>query len=606
MCSLGATRLKIIDLVGGDQPITTPNGEAAIVFNGEIYNHLELRRELESLGHCFQSHCDTETVFRAFLEWDTDAFARLRGMFAVALWTASSRRLVLARDRLGIKPLYIARQGEELFFGSELKAILVHPEIERRLSLSGLDCYLSLNYVPAPWTLVDGIEKVLPGHWVEWHDGKLRSEAYWHLPEGTPGRHTVESAREELDSLLQQSVREHLVSDVPLGVWLSGGIDSSTILHYAANASSSRLKTFSISFRGRSFDETEYVEQAARLYGTDHEQMDLNPEQDLQGAIEEFSYYSDEPSADAGALPVWFLSKLCKTRTTVALSGEGADELFAGYLTYPANRIARYLRTLPSASLRLAQGALRRWPVSDEKISFEYQLKRLLTGSLMPAEYAHVYWNGTFSEVEKQSLLRTSSPKAFDAMLADLRQALPGNDDLAPYLAFDQKYYLPDDILVKSDRMSMAHAVEVRPPYLDHRIVEFAATLPASLKIRGRRQKFLLKDIMKDKLPALILQRKKMGFDIPAHEWLRGPLRTLLIDTLNTGLGDYPELFHSEAILSLLRSHLERQVNVGYHLWGLMILFLWMRKWRIQAPISATAKRQLQTEGVGISTYWWC
>ncbi len=601
ICSLGATRLKIIDLVGGDQPITSDDGEAAIVFNGEIYNHLELRAELESLGHRFQSHCDTETVFRAFLEWDTDAFVRLRGMFAVALWTTSTKRLVLARDRVGIKPLYIARQGEELFFGSELKAILVHPEIERRLSLSGLDCYLSLNYVPAPWTLVDGIEKVLPGHWVEWRDGQLRSEAYWRLPEGTPGRHTLESASEELDSLLQQSVREHLVSDVPLGVWLSGGIDSSTILHYAANASSSRLKTFSISFRGRSFDETEYVQQAAKQYATDHEQLDLNPEQDLQGAIEEFAYYSDEPSADAGALPVWFLSKLCKTRTTVALSGEGADELFAGYLTYRANRIARHLRTLPSSSLRLALSGLRHWPVSDEKISFEYQLKRLLNGSLMPPEQAHVYWNGTFSEAEKRSLLQTEPASAFDGMLADLRQALPGNDDLAPYLAFDQKYYLPDDILVKSDRMSMAHSVEVRPPYLDHRIVEFAATLPASLKIRGRRQKFLLKDIMKDKLPAAILQRKKVGFDIPAHEWLRGPLRSLLVDTLNTGLSEYPELFRSEVIQSYLRSHLERRVNIGYHLWGLMILFLWMKKWRIQAPASATT-RQLYPEGVGIST----
>ncbi len=602
ICSLGATRLKIIDLLGGDQPIQSDDGEAAIVFNGEIYNHLELRRELESLGHHFQSHCDTETVFRAFLEWDTDAFTRLRGMFAVALWTTSTRRLVLARDRIGIKPLYIARQGEELFFGSELKAILVHPEIERRLSLAGLDCYLSLNYVPAPWTLVEGIEKVLPGHWVEWRDGELRSEAYWRLPEGTPGRHTLESAREELDSLLQQSVREHLLSDVPLGVWLSGGIDSSTILHYAAGASSSRLKTFSISFRGRSFDETEYVTQAATLYDTDHEQLDLNPEQDLQGAIEEFAYYSDEPSADAGALPVWFLSKLCKARTTVALSGEGADELFAGYLTYPANRIARYLRALPSSSLRLVLSALGHWPVSDEKISFEYQLKRLLNGSLMPPEQAHVYWNGTFSEAEKRSLLRTQPPGAFDAMLAELRLALPGNDDLAPYLTFDQKYYLADDILVKSDRMSMAHAVEVRPPYLDHRIVEFAATLPASLKIRGRRQKFLLKDIMKDKLPASILQRKKMGFDIPAHEWFRGPLRSLLMDTLNTGLSDYPELFHREAMQSYLRSHLERRVNIGYHLWGLMILFLWMKKWRIQAPTSATARRQLQPEGVGIST----
>ena len=602
LCSLGATRLKIIDLVGGDQPITSDDGEAAIAFNGEIYNHLELRSELESLGHRFQSHCDTETVFRAFLQWDTAAFTRLRGMFAVALWTTSSRRLVLARDRMGIKPLYIARQGEDLFFGSELKAILVHPEIERRLSLAGLDCYLSLNYVPAPWTLVDGIEKVLPGHWVEWRDGQLRSQAYWRLPEGTPGHHTLESAGEELNSLLQQSVREHLVSDVPLGVWLSGGIDSTTILHYAANASSSRLKTFSISFRGRSFDETAYVEQAAKQYGTDHQQLDLNPEQDLQGAIEEFAYYSDEPSADAGALPVWFLSKLCKTRTTVALSGEGADELFGGYLTYRANRIARRLRALPSKSMRIVLRALRHWPVSDEKISFEYQLKRLLDGSLMVPERAHVHWNGTFSDADKRALLQMELPAALDMMLADLRQALPGDDPLAPYLWFDQKYYLPDDILVKSDRMSMAHSVEVRPPYLDHRIVEFAATLPASLKIRGQRQKLLLKYIMKEKLPPSILQRKKVGFDIPAHEWLRGPLRSLLMDTLSTGLSEYPGLFCSDAVLSYLRNHLERRVNIGYHLWGLMILFLWMKKWGIQAPAGAITKRQLQPEGIGIST----
>ena len=590
LCSLGATRLKIIDLVGGDQPITSDDGEAAIVFNGEIYNHLELRRELETLGHRFQSHCDTETVFRAFLQWDTAAFGRLRGMFAVALWTTSSRRLVLARDRMGIKPLYIARRGEDLFFGSELKAIMVHPEIERCLSLAGLDCYLSLNYVPAPWTLVDGIEKVLPGHWVEWCDGHLRSEAYWRLPEGTSGQHTLESAREELDSLLQQSVREHLLSDVPLGVWLSGGIDSTTILHYAAKASSSPLKTFSISFRGRSFDETEYVDQAAKLYGTDHQELDLNPEQDLQGAIEEFAYYSDEPSADAGALPVWFVSKLCKTRTTVALSGEGADELFGGYLTYRANRIAHYIRRLPSGSRRLALGALRHWPVSDEKISFEYQLKRLLDGSLMPPERAHVYWNGTFSDTDKRSLLQVELPSGLDTILGGLRRVLPGNDDLAPFLWFDQKYFLADDILVKSDRMSMAHAVEVRPPYLDHRIVEFAATLPASLKIRGRRQKVLLKELMKNVLPPSILQRKKIGFDIPAHDWLRAGLRSLLTDALHTGLSEYPELFRSEAIESILRNHLERRVNIGYHLWGLMILFLWMKQWHIQPPAARSTR----------------
>lgn len=235
--SLGATRLKIIDLEGGNQPIIGAGGDVVIAFNGEIYNHQEIRRELEAIGHRFQSHTDTETVLEAFLEWDTDCFRKLRGMFAVALWTESSKRLVLARDRVGIKPLYISRRGREILFGSEIKAIFAHPEVDRRLSLAGLDCYLALNYVPCPYTLVEGIEKFPPGHWLEWRAGSIRTEPYWQLPLRRRPYSPLASATEQLDDLLQQSVREHLLSDVPLGVWLSGGIDSSTVLHYAANAS---------------------------------------------------------------------------------------------------------------------------------------------------------------------------------------------------------------------------------------------------------------------------------------------------------------------------------------------------------------------------------
>jgi asparagine synthase (glutamine-hydrolysing) len=583
-CSMGATRLKIIDLDSGDQPIRAE--DTTIVFNGEIYNHKELRNELESLGHRFRSHCDTETVLHAFLQWDTRCFSRLRGMFAVALWTESSRRLVLARDRTGIKPLYIARRGEDLFFGSELKAILVHPEIERRLSLAGLDCYLSLNYVPCPWTLMDGIEKLPPGRWLEWRDGEVYSDSYWRLPFGASRQWTLDSAKQELDSLLQQSTREHLLSDVPLGIWLSGGIDSSTILHYAATQSSSRLKTFSISFRGRSFDETPYIRQVVDQYGTEHEELDLSPDADLQGAIEEFGYYSDEPNADAGALPVWFLSKMCKTKTTVALSGEGADELFGGYLTYRANQLACQTRYLPSSAIRFALDVVRRWPVSDDKISFEYKLKRFLQGSLLSPARAHVHWNGTFSDDERQSLLQKPLPGSLNQILGELREKFPSEDELAPYLWFDQKYYLPDDILTKVDRMSMAHSIEVRPPFLDHRIVEFAASLPRSLKIRGSCQKFLLKELMRGKLPPAIRRRKKIGFDIPVHDWLRGPLRSLLADTLHAGASAHPDLFRGDVIEFYLSSHLERRANFGYHLWGLLVLFLWMKKWRVQTTFS--------------------
>ncbi len=582
MFSLGAARLKIIDLSCGNQPILENGGESGIVFNGEIYNHLELRAELEALGHKFVSHSDTETVLKAFLQWDTDCFARLRGMFAVALWNVAQKRIVLARDRMGIKPLYYVRKGEELYFGSELKAILIHPEISRVLSLEGLDCYLSLNYVPSPWSLIDGIRKLDAGGWMEWRDGQVREGTYWTLPYGDIRDISLEDAKAELDALLSDSIREHLLSDVPLGVWLSGGLDSTSILHYAAKASPSRLNTFSISFKGRSFDESSYIHRAVKQYGTVHEELDLNSSMDLVSAIEQFAYYSDEPSADAGALPVWFLSKLCKTRTTVALSGEGADELFGGYLTYRANRISRILRNFPKATMHLGLAALRQWPVSDEKIGFEYKAIRMLEGSLMSPEQAHVYWNGTFSDRGKHAILKRPLPSTLHQIIGQIRNLPNVKDDLAPYLWLDQKYYLADDILNKSDRMSMAHSVEVRPAFLDHRIVEFAARLPAHLKINGSTQKIVLRKLMHDKLPSDILNRQKVGFDIPAHEWLRGPLRPLLDDALQFGLSEYGELFRRDEIEVLKKHHLQRKLNVGYQLWGLLILFLWMKQWRVQ------------------------
>jgi asparagine synthase (glutamine-hydrolysing) len=591
--SLGATRLKIIDLDAGDQPLISEGGDTVIAFNGEIYNHREVRRELEQRGHRFRSQTDTETFLAAFIEWDTDCFERLRGMFAVALWTESDKRLVLARDRMGIKPLYIARQDNDLYFGSELKAIFVHPEIGRELSLDGLDCYLSLNYVPGPWTLVEGIEKLEPGHWLEWRAGKVSIEPYWTLPSGildsprTRAR-TPAEAREELDFLLKQSVREHLVSDVPLGLWLSGGIDSTTLLHYAAESSGARLKTFSISFSGHSFDETAQIRQIASRYGTDHVELDLSTDCDLAGTIEQFAHFSDEPTADAGALPAWFLSGLTKKTATVALSGEGADELFGGYLTYRASMLARTARRFPSTALDWAAKAARLWPVSDEKIGFDYKLKRFLEGCRMRPERAHVHWNGTFTDAEKRSLVRPELPGALDSVLSRLAAA---GDDLSAYLWFDQKYYLPDDILTKVDRVSMAHAVEVRPPFLDHRIVEFAAALPDDLRMKGSRQKVVLRDLTRGKLPPSILSKGKIGFDIPAHQWFRGPLRPLLRDAVDIASTQYSSLFRIPQIEACVEAHMDRRANLGYHLWGLMTLFLWMKKWRIQTTPLAERER---------------
>jgi asparagine synthase (glutamine-hydrolysing) len=306
--SLGAVRLRIIDLDGGDQPMKSEDGDTILVFNGEVYNNPELRKELRALGHSFRTHCDTETVLEAFLEWDTDCFRRRRGMFALAIWSKRDNRLVLARDRVGIKPLYIHRRGVNVYFGSELKSLFVHPEIERHIDPLGLHYYTSLNYVPSPNTLVEGIEKLPAGHWLEWRDGRVQTSPYWELKFQPQRHYALDSAAEELDSLLQESVREHLVADVPLGVWASGGLDSSTILHYAAAQFSGQLKTFSVSFAGRSFDEGEYARRLASHYGTDHHEFDLNPNVDFETAIESLAYHSDEPGADAGALPVLFLS----------------------------------------------------------------------------------------------------------------------------------------------------------------------------------------------------------------------------------------------------------------------------------------------------------
>lgn len=572
--SLGVVRLKIIDLNGGEQPMRS--GDSLIVFNGEIYNHAEIREELEGLGVRFESRCDTEVVLKAFLQWDTASFTRLRGMFAAALWTESTRRLVLVRDRMGIKPLYIHHRGGDLYFGSELKTLFVHPEIERRLDLDGLNYYLSLNYVPCPYTLVAGIQKLPPAHWLEWKDGKSRIERYWQA-EWRPRACSLGDAKEELDGLLRASVKEHLVSDVPLGIWSSGGLDSSTILHYASEGA--RLKTFSVSFRGRVFDESAYFREMAEKYGTDHHEFDLNPDVELHSAIQQMPYYSDEPSADAGALPVWFLSRMSRQHVTVALSGEGADELFGGYNTYLADRYARTARMTPGFARKSALAAMQLWPASDEKISFEYKVKRMLEGSLLPPEQAHLFWNGTFAEPARQALMR---PEAFRRN-ARLGEEEGGAGYLNRFLRLDQANYLPDDILYKCDRMSMAHSLEVRPPFLDHRVVEFAARLPEDLKIHGSSLKYVLRELMRDKLPKSVLTRKKEGFDIPAHGWFRGILKPLLLETVNQRAVDDTGIFEWPAVEALMNAHFERRANYGYHLWGLLTLFLWIKQWGIEA-----------------------
>jgi len=591
--SLGAVRLKIIDLEHGDQPMASDDGDTILVFNGELYNHMELRGDLERAGHHFHSRCDTETALHAFLEWDIEAFQHCRGMFAAAFWTQSKKRLVLVRDHMGIKPLYFARRRENVYFGSELKAILLHPEIARSMDLAGLADYLSLNYVPGPRTLVEGVEKVPPGTWMEWRAGTVSRGEYWKLEFDPDPTINLAAAKDELDGLLRSAVREQLASDVPLGVWSSGGLDSSTILHYASQTAHGRLKTFSVSFQGRSFDESRYFREVAQAYGTDHHEFDLNPDTDLVSVIEDLPYYSDEPSADAGALPVWFLSQMCRRHVTVALSGDGADELFGGYKTYLADRYSQRLRRLPPGVLRFGERTARMLPVSDEKIGLDYKVSRLLQGSLLDPVEAHFFWNGTFSHGQQRDLRNGwDVPSQRMSQMSAGRRGRPAAG-LNRFLWMDQTCYLPDDILYKVDRMSMAHSLEVRPPFLDHRIVEFAARLPEDLKIRGGRLKFVLRELMKDRLPRAVARRAKEGFDIPTHHWFRTILRPLLLDTLSEQNVTESGILSWPAVDAVIRAHLDRRANLGYHLWGLVVLFLWMKHWGITAPSRAEERPEM-------------
>lgn len=582
--SLGATRLRILDLEAGDQPLFSADRDVVLVFNGEIFNSHEVRTELEREGFGFETRCDTEVVLNAFLCWGSSCFSRLRGMFAIAIWVRSERRLILARDRMGIKPLYYCLQNGEIYFGSELKCILLHPAVRRNICLSGLNCFLNLNYVPGPLTLVEGITKLMPGHLLEWRNGVCCSRSFVPAPPAANAPRSVEAACDELDGLLMQSLKEQLVSDLPVGIWLSGGLDSSTILHYAAKAYQRPLQTYSITFRGRSFDESRYIKEVSSHFGTRHSDFDLSASVDLVDAIERIAYYSDEPSADAGALPLWFLAQMTSRDVTVVLTGEGADELFGGYLTYQADRYCALTRKIPARLRKAALAVAMHLPVSNEKISFEYKLKRFLQGSLLSPEMAHVFWNGTFSEVEKQRLFLFADPSP----LATVLEGMGNGRGLQRYLDFDQRYYLPDDILYKVDRISMAHSLEVRPPFLDPRIVDFAAGLPEGFKLRGSTSKYVLRRLMKDKLPRSVLQRPKIGFDVPIHEWLRGVLRPLLLDTLSQEAILASRLFHWPAVRQHIRAHLERRANLGYHLWGLMVLSIWMKRWKIELAAEET------------------
>ncbi len=582
---LAMRRLKIIDLATGHQPMSDEYRRVWAVFNGEIYNYRELTAQLTARGHTFVTRSDTEAIVHGYEERGLASLGDLEGMFAIALWDASARTLVLARDRLGIKPLYYAVLPEQIVFASELKALVEHPAIDRTLDLTALSRYLAHEYVPAPSSIFRSIRKLPAGHWLTYTDGRLKVEPYWSV-QFRPDR-TIDAAEavERLRGALDVSVRQHLVSDVPLGVFLSGGIDSSTVAAFAVRHFGGRLKTFSIGFEDSSFDESAHARRVARALATDHHEEVLDPRGALD-LVARLPDLLDEPLGDASLIPTFLLSRFTRRSVTVALSGDGGDELFAGYPTYQAHRLARAVELVPQwVRRRLVRPAVERLPVSLSNLSLDFKLKRFFEGMDYADVERHAVWLGSFTPAEQQELFtpdalgRMEAPPSYAAFHEILAHA-PSAQGLDRMLYLDLKGYLGEGVLTKTDRASMACSLEVRVPLLDRRVVELAASLPIGLKLHGLTTKYVLKRALAGVLPREILARPKKGFGIPLGHWFRGALRPLVREACGADAIRRGGLFRPETVERLLSEHESRRRDHRKKLYTLLAFQLWASRYR--------------------------
>ncbi len=574
---LGARRLSIIDLEHGDQPIANEDGSIHVVQNGEIYNYRELRRRLERQGHSFRTQGDTEVLVHLYEERGLEFVHELRGMFALALWDSKRGRLVLARDRFGIKPLYYAQAGGRLSFASELKALLRDPGLSRDLDIDALHAFLAFNSIPAPLTIFREVRKLPAAHLLVWEAGTIAVSAYTELrpaPADRLRREPGEQLEAELRERLRDSVRAHLVSDVPVGVLLSGGLDSSALAAFAAMESGERLRTFSIGFEESSFDELERARLIAERYGTDHHELVVRPDavELLPQIVEAF----DEPFGDSSALPTYLVSQLAAGEVKVALSGEGGDELFGGYQTYVADMLAPRLGFLA----RPARPLVELLPSSSRKVSFDYRAKRFVRAAHLPPLERHHGWKEIFSPAAREELLcaggHGSDPlEPYRERYAKTADAEP----LARLQDVDLGIYLVDDLLVKTDRASMAHSLETRVPFLDPAVADFAFALPTSHKVRGLRKKVLLRRALAPLLPRTIVHGRKHGFSIPVAAWLRGPMEPFARDVLSPETLKRQGYFRSEAVERLLDDHVARREDYSRQIWGLLAFTLWHERY---------------------------
>lgn len=579
--ALGFRRLSIIDLEGGHQPMSNEDGTVWVVFNGEIYNFPTIRRRLEGAGHAFRTHSDTETIVHLYEDEGLDFVHHLNGMFAIAIWDSARRRLVLARDRVGQKPLVYRHQPGRLLFASELKSLLQVADVPREVNAGAIDEYLTYQYIPHPKTIFSGIQKLPPGHLAIYQDDKLAVRPYWEPDFNREIASDPSEAAERLAELMTSSVEMRMRSDVPLGAFLSGGVDSSLIVALMQQQSAQPIKTFTIGFPIAEYDETSYAQQVAKHLGTEHEALQVTP--DAVSILPKLVWNYDEPFADSSAIPTWYVSEMTRRHVTVALSGDGGDELFAGYPRYKAVWLANQIDRLKPIRSFLAASAWQRLPGARQK-SLVRRFKRFSEFLAKTPQRRYLEWIAIFNESRRATLYRDdfvaqlpdSDPFNF---LGNAWRRAGGRDVITGASLADLTTYLPCDLMTKVDIASMAHSLEVRQPFLDYRVVEYAASLPLSLKFRRGTGKLLLRRAFGHLLPAAIWNRPKMGFGVPLDHWFRNELRDLTHDTLLDESARISNYFRRESVQQLVDQHESRQFDHAYRLWALLVLELWLREW---------------------------
>lgn len=581
---LGHRRLKIIDLEGGIQPMANEDGSVVVVFNGEIYNFVELRKELEGKGHQFRTRSDTEVLVHLWEEVGPEMPQKLNGMFAFAIWDAASRSVFLARDRMGQKPLYWASLPDVFLFSSELKSLMAHPSVERRLDPLSVSKYLLYDCVPSPHSILADVQKLEPGTCLLYREGGTTIRRYWDITfasadDKVPSR---KDAQLELVERIKASVQRRLVADVPLGVFLSGGIDSSAVTALMCElVGSSRVETFSVGFQDASFDESAHAKSVAQHLHTQHHSQTLDA-QTMLDLLPGILGRLDEPLADNSLIPTYFLSKFARERVTVALGGDGGDELGLGYPTFYAHKVARWYARLPLFLRAFIQRVVSNLPVSTSNISLDYQARQFVSGMDYDPYARHFVWIGSLPPHMQTSLLMPDfQVEPRERVLEDVGRHLMrvnGRDDLDRLSYLYAKIYMGDDILTKVDRASMMHALEVRSPLLDYNVVDYLTSLPSDYKLRGRKAKAILREAFASRLPKPIIQRKKKGFGVPVAEWLKGELRPWVEELLSPDSLNRHGVFNSREVEHLWRDHLAGTRDHRKPLWSLIVLLLWMRE----------------------------